>query len=155
MQVLAILGNKFVLYALIALMGIGMFQIHRCSTNDADARVATYKRQLAGQLSEKEKELQAIQKELGVAQSELVTQSELTDRLKKDREELDKNFDKFVTKHNLMIKSRDRTIASLKQQVLGGTTTVVVSPNEEGCEGIEKKRNPDISLCHGFRQKRA
>lgn len=140
MQVLlAILGNKFFLYAMIALMGVGIFQVNSCNKKKADEKLATYERQLSGQLSEKERELQAMKEELGVSKSELVTQEELAERLKRDKEELDADFDEFVNRHRLMIRSRDKTIASLKQQIQGGTTTVVVSDDDEGCKGIEDR----------------
>lgn len=140
MQALLVaLGNKYFLYAIIALMGVGAFQINSCNKKKSEEKLATYQRQLAGQLSEKEKELQEMKAELGVAESELMTQEELAKRLKRDKEELDADFDEFVKRHKLMIKSRDKTIASLKQKVKGGTTTVVVSNDAEGCQGIEDR----------------
>lgn len=136
--IISLLTNKVVLGIIIAFMGMGMFGVHSCHKSENEA-LATYNRQLSGQLTEQERELQAMKADLGVAKSELVTQKELAERLKKDKEEVDEEFDEFVEKHKLMIKSRDKTIASLKQEVKGGQTTVVVSNDEEGCTGIEDR----------------
>jgi hypothetical protein len=136
---LAALGNKFFLYAIIAVGILGFLQYNSCNNSKHNERLETYQRQVQGQLSEKERELQKMKTELGISKSELVTQQELAERLKKDKEEIDKEFEKFKEKHNLIIKSRDRTIASLKQKLEGGTTEVVVSEDKEGCKGLEDR----------------
>ena len=94
---------------------------------------AEYNKQLNGQLSTKEVELQKFRADLGLSQAQLLTQKELTERVQKDRDELDKNFQKFVKEHNLKISSRDKTIAELQQVIQGGTTTVVVA--NDNCVG--------------------
>jgi len=136
---LAALGNKFFLYAVIAVGILGFLQYTSCNNKKHNSRLETYKRQVEGQLSEQERELQKMRTDLGVSRSELITQQELVERLKKDKEEVDKDFEEFKEKHNLIIKSRDRTIASLKQRLEGGTTDVVVSEDEEGCKGLEDR----------------
>lgn len=133
---LAALGNKFFLYAIIAVGILGFLQYNSCNNSKHNQKLETYQRQVQGQLSVKEIELQEMKTELGVSKSELVTQQELAERLKKDNEEVDSKFEKFKKKHNLVIKSRDRTIASLKQKLEGGTTEVVVSEN---CDGLKDR----------------
>ena len=130
---LAAFGNKYFLYALMAIGGLSFFQIRSCDKNRHEQAMQTYERQLQGQLSEKERELQKAHHELGLMKSQLMSQKDLADQLAKDKEELDKDFEKFKKEHKLKIKSRDRTIAKLKQQI-GGETIVVVGP---GCEDIE------------------
>jgi hypothetical protein len=130
---LKILQNKYALYAIIVIGALSVFKMRSCQ-NAENERLQTYNRQLQGQLSDAERELQAAHHELGVAKSNLITQEELS---KKEREEKDKKFADFVKKHNLKVKSLDRTIAKLKQKTDGGTTTTTVSDSER-CNGIEK-----------------
>lgn len=96
----------------------------------------TYQRQLEGDLTAKEKQLQELNSKLGVSASDLMTQKELNSKLADDNEELNDNFEEFKKEHKLQILSRDKTIAALKQKVSGGHTEVVVSSS---CE--------DISSC--------
>ena len=76
-----------------------------------------YKRQMSGQLDASERLLQSANASLGLSQSKLVKAEELLDTETAE-------FDKFRKEHRLIIKSRDRTIASLKQEA-EGTATVI------------------------------
>jgi len=130
------LDVKWLIIPVLIVVGLLAFSGYQHKNN---SELETYNRQLRNDLTSIEKELQSSNHELGVARSQLVTQAELADRLKNDNEEVDKEFEEFKKKHNLMIKSRDRAIASLKQKVEGGTTTVVVSDDEKGCNDIEDR----------------
>lgn len=125
----------WIMLILVAVFGIYSFV--KKNPNDA---LETYNRQLQGQLTDKEKELQSLNRDLGVARSDLMTQEELAKKLKKENEEYDAKFAEFVKKHNLEIASRDKTIAELKQEVKGGETEVVVSPSdgEFNCTDLTK-----------------
>ena len=101
-EFISLLGNKFFLYSLVAVILAGSFFISERNKNKFDKQMYDYKRQVQGQLSDKERELQQINKELGIARSKLVTQNELIGDLEKDKEELNKKFDDFVKKHNLL-----------------------------------------------------
>jgi Skp family chaperone for outer membrane proteins len=136
---LSAFGNKFFLYAVIAVGILGFLQYNSCNNKKHNSRLETYKRQVQGKLTEKERELQKMRAELGISKSELVTQQELAKRLRKDKEEVDGEFEAFKKKHNLIIKSRDRTIASLRQKLKGGTTEVIVSGDTDGCKGLEDR----------------
>jgi len=136
-ELLAALGNKYFLWVLIGLIVTGGLFMRSCQVKENE-RLQTYNRQLQGQLSDKERELQAMHAQLGVAQSELVTQQELAERLEKDKEEVDKEFDKFRKEHDLQIRSRDKTIARLRQSLSGGTSEAVV---------IECKDLDDLGNC--------
>lgn len=137
-----LLGNKYLLLGVIAVVVAGGLKMRSCQLNAHNESMQTYQRQVSGQLNEKEMELQRLKAELGVAKSELITQDELADRLKNDKEEVDKKFDKFVEKHNLDIKSRDRTIARLQGIINGGNSgTEVIPTNPEDsdiCFQIDK-----------------
>jgi len=79
--------------------------------------------------------LQSANHELGVLHSQLRSQDELMKQIKKDKEEVDKNFEKFKKKHNLIIKSKDLTIAKLEQQIDGGNSGVDLDPS---CDDFRK-----------------
>lgn len=128
--ILTALGNKYFLYALIAVGVLGFFQMRSCDKTKHQQKLETYKRQLSGQLTDKERELQEANHEVGMLQSKLVKQSELA---KLENEEKDKKFDALKKEYNLRIKSRDRTIAKLKQKI-GGETEVVIG---EECTNLE------------------
>lgn len=128
------LGNRYLILAIaiISVLTMGGLQFRSCQTNDD---LNTYNRQLQGQLSDKEKELQSLNKNLGLARSELMTQKELAQKLAKDKEEVDANFNVFKKKHKLEIESRDRTIAELKQKIQGGNSTATVIE----CKSLDDK----------------
>ena len=79
--------------------------------------------------------MQSANHELGVLHSQLRSQDELMKQIKKDKEEVDKNFEKFKKKHNLIIKSKDLTIAKLEQQIDGGNSGVDLDPS---CDDFRK-----------------
>lgn len=135
---LSLLSNKIFLWILIIVGIIGVFGMRSWQQSKYNYELATYKRQLSGQLTAKERELQSMNSDLGVAKSELVTQDELIKRLKADKQETDKKFDLFKKKYNLEIKSRDITIASLKQQLHGGNSSTNVT-GDAVCESVASK----------------
>lgn len=108
--------------------------------------IENYNRQLQGQLSDKEREMQQLNKDIGVAHSELMSQKELAAKLKKENEEYDKKFIAFIKKHDLEISSRDKTIAELKQLMAGGETEVIVG---EGCTDLNNS-NGKCTLTYSW-----
>jgi len=118
--------NKYVIFGLIAVFLFVIFKTRSCQQEEND-KLQEYNRQLSGQLSDKERELQEANESLDVLKSEFVSQSELNKRLKAEKEGLSSEFNAFVKKHNLEIKSRDKTILSLKQQITDGTSTVEIT----------------------------
>lgn len=137
--IFTILGNKLFLYAAIVIGILGFLQYNNYNNKKHNDALETYKRQVSGQLSEKERKMQEMKTELGVSRSKLITQQDLTKLLKKENEEIDNQFEEFKRKHDLVIKSRDKTIASLKQKINGGTTNVIVSGGQDECSGIEDR----------------
>jgi len=124
-----ILGNKYFLMSIlvIVLVAVGL-KMRGCQIQSHNNAMEIYKRQLSGQLTEKETELQNLNTELGVSRSKLLAQSELSKRLKQDQEEIDAEFDEFTKNYRLDIKSRDRTIARLQGIINGGKSDVGVDP---------------------------
>jgi len=126
---------KWIIIPAAIIVGLLIFGIGQHGNNK---QLETYNRQLSGNLSDAERELQSAHYELGVAKSKLVTQKELGEILKNDNEEKDKEFEKFKKDNNLVIKSRDKSIAQLKQQIKNGITTIEVGSscnidNLQGC----------------------
>jgi len=121
------LDIKWVIIPIIIIVSLIAFSKYQ---NNSNTKLETYNRQLSGQLSESEKKFQKSNHEVGMLQSKLVTQGDL-DKLK--NEEKDAKFDALKKEHNLRIKSRDRTIAKLKQTI-GGETEIVISG---GCANLE------------------
>lgn len=114
----------WVLVAALVAFGIGSLKGYL----DRGDQISDYERQVSGLLTEKEQALQQFNKELGLAQSKLVRQQELIEILKQDNEVVSQKFKNFVAEYDLKIRSRDRTIASLKQQLNGtGETEIIVS----------------------------
>lgn len=66
-----------------------------------------------------------LNKELGISNSKLVTQTELAEKYKKQLTDKDTEFEKTRDKYKLDIKSRDDLIAKLRGQSEGGTTVVI------------------------------
>lgn len=132
------LGNKYFLWIIITIGLLSAFQLRSCQIKKGEESLETYKRQVRGQLSEKERVLQSANKELGVLRADLVTQKELAEELKKSNLEKDRTFDVFKKKHSLQIKSKDKAIARLKQKIGGGNTTVVITPYRDNCKDVDK-----------------
>ncbi|KFA87950.1 hypothetical protein [Archangium violaceum] len=94
---------------------------------------ATYARQLNGQLTPEEKQLEAQNTLLGTAQSQLESQKALEAQYKAQLSEKDAAFEKFRQEHALRIQSLTDDVESLQQQVRQGRgraaeTTVVPTP---------------------------
>lgn len=125
---------KIIPWVVMIVAGVLLWQFLYNPMSDESSRLQTYNRQLNKQLTDKEKELQEAHSDLGVAESELVSQKELADRLAKEKEEVDKNFQAFRKKYDLIIKSKDKTIAALKQKLQGGDSTVTVTPTDSNSD---------------------
>lgn len=83
-----------------------------------------YKRQVSGQLTDKEKELQAANQALGIAQSKMMEQKDLISAYQKDKIASDAAFEAYKKKYNIELESYQRTIAQLQQQLTNGKTVV-------------------------------
>lgn len=122
----SLFGSKYFPWCLIVLGVLGFFKFKSLQDNKYEEQ----NRLLSGKLTEKEQQLQAFNKELGLAKSELVSQKELNDILKKDKDNLSAEFEAFKKKHDLIIAAKDQTIAELQAQIIGGQSETEVS----GCD---------------------
>ncbi|KKL88581.1 hypothetical protein LCGC14_1923280, partial [marine sediment metagenome] len=84
----------------------------------------TYNRQLSGNLTSAEYELQSSNKKLGILGSQLLSEKELSNYWENSKLSKDKEFEDFVKKYNLEIKSFDSTIAKLKQTISYGESSI-------------------------------
>jgi hypothetical protein len=86
-------------------------------------------------------ELQSFNSKLGIADSTLLRHQDLIEKYEEEVEHLDEDFLELVEKHDLELKSRDRTITGLKGRETGGRTTVTTGNFEtiininEVCDG--------------------
>lgn len=125
----------WILVPIVVIIGLTVLNVGQCNSN---TDLETYNRQLGGDLTLAEHKLQSANNKLGVSNSELMTQKELAEKLQKDNEEKDEAFEKFKEENNLVIKSRDRAIAELKQKIKGGTSEVIL-PDVVECIDLKKK----------------
>lgn len=79
-----------------------------------------YTRQLEGRLTDKERQLEAQNAQLGTAQSKLMSQDELEKRYQAQLSEKDKAFEAFRREHDLKIKSMTDDLESLQERVSNG-----------------------------------
>jgi len=120
MKIVSLLGNKYFLWAIVILGIFGIFGWNAYTKSKYEQDLATYKRQLAGQLSEKERELQTANNQLGTANSKLISQIEMNKQLSKENAEMKK----FIKENELVLSSKDQLIAQLKQKIVNGNTNV-------------------------------
>lgn len=116
------LDVKWLIIPVIIIAGFVAFTTYQHKNNE---KLETYNRQLSGDLTSMEQELQDAHHELGVMESQLLSEKELAKRWKNSKEATDKKFRKFIKRHNLKIKSMDNAIARLKQKIKGGQSEAV------------------------------
>jgi hypothetical protein len=92
---------------------------------ELDKAMELYKRQMSGQLTDKEKALESANYQLGIAESKFMKQSDLLKAAQADKIQTTAEFEKFKKQYRLELESYQKTIAQLQQQIHGGTTTVV------------------------------
>jgi hypothetical protein len=136
-----ILNSKIFLLAVILVVALVAVNAY-WSKFKTDDQLETYRRQLSGQLTQKEQELQQANSDLNILNSKLVSQQELADELGRENTKLDQEFEDFKRKHNLIIKSKDRTIARLQGQISGGNSDAGTTPNngtaQEVCDSARE-----------------
>ncbi len=115
---------KYVIFAAAIITLTVLFINKSKQVNELNAAMDLYKRQMSGQLTEKEQQFQAANQSLGIAQSKLLKQSDLADQYKKDGIAASAEFEAYKKKYNVELQSYQRTIAQLQQQLKNGTTVV-------------------------------
>lgn len=99
----------------------GAYAYHRYRDAEWERRLSEYQRQLQGKLTESEKQMQALNTQLGTARSQLVTQETLDEKYRALLTSRDADFEKFRREHALALKSLSDSILALKEDAQGGT----------------------------------
>jgi len=76
-------------------------------------------------------EIQEFDKKLGISKSNLRTEKDLNAKYSSELSSFDKEFKDMQKKHNLEIKSRDKTIVRLKGNAKGGNSKVTAIEKED------------------------
>ncbi|KFA91459.1 hypothetical protein [Archangium violaceum] len=112
----------FLLVALGSAAG-GAYTYHRYREADWERRENEYQRQLQGKLTESEKQMQALNTELGTARAHLVTQATLDEKYQTLLTAKDADFEKFRREHALALESLSDATFQLQQREHGGKET--------------------------------
>ncbi|MCP3140070.1 hypothetical protein [Pyxidicoccus xibeiensis] len=117
---LKLTGVSGVLLLVLGSAAGGAYLFHRYSNADWERREAEYQRQLQGHLTAREKEIEALNTQLGTARSQLVTQDDLDKKYAALLTSRDADFEKFRREHDLALKSISNSLFSLKQRAEDG-----------------------------------
>lgn len=123
--------KKIFPYTQYILMGIAVCLLgalyfnKRTEATAANKALAEYKRQVAGQLTTKEQDLEKENDVLGVAQSKLLEQSDLLKSYQEENIKTSQAFEDYKKKYDLQLTEYNRTIAQLQEQIKGITQTQV------------------------------
>lgn len=123
----------------------GAYLYHRYRDASWERRYADYQRQLHGQLTESEKQIQALNTQLGLAHSQLVDPKELEKQYKAHLTAMDASFEQFRREHALNLKSLSDSLLELRQQSLGGTEKAQELPAPPPGEGVSPAAHPATS----------
>ena len=110
-----------VLFLALGLTASGAYLYHRYQSAEWARRYAEYQRQLQGQLTLREKEIEAINTQLGLARSQLATQGALEQKYQTLLTQRDDAFKQFRRAHALRMESISDSILQLRQQIRQGT----------------------------------
>jgi hypothetical protein len=125
----------------------GAYAYHRYRDAAWERRQAEYQRQLQGHLTEREKQIEALNTELGVARSQLVTQGALEQQYQARLSSNDEAFEKFRQEHALAVTSLSQSTLELREQLQGGTETAreVAPPPSQPTEPSQAPARPVIA----------
>lgn len=99
----------------------GAYLYHRYRDGNWEQRETEYQRQLQGALTAREKEIAALNTQLGTARSQLVSQDALDKKYTALLTSKDADFEKFRREHALAVKSLSSSDFELKQRGDNGT----------------------------------
>ncbi len=91
---------------------------------ELDKAMELYKRQVAGQLTDKERQFQEANVALGIAKSKLMEQADLAKAFEQEKIQVSAEFAKFKKEYKVELESYQRTIAKLEQEIKNGHTVV-------------------------------
>jgi hypothetical protein len=130
--------------------GGGAYLYHRYRDAEWEQRYAEYQRQLQSKLTESEQQLEALNTQLGVARSQLVTQADLEQKYQTLLTSRDSDFEKFRREHSLALQSISDSLLELRQQGRRGTEKAqeVTPPPRPPAQGDPPAARPAISYAY-------
>ncbi|MBZ4415749.1 hypothetical protein [Myxococcus sp. RHSTA-1-4] len=119
---------RLIAVALVSLAaGVALGQAFLRSAGAHEEQV--YQRQLSGELSAKEKEIEAPDPELDLARARLETRAQLEQQYRAQLTKKDEDFEAFRKSHGLRVQSLSNALFELQQQARNGTAKAqVVEP---------------------------
>lgn len=156
---MSLLKSGEVLGVLVLVLGSaagGAYLYHRYRDADWERREAEYQRQLKGQLTAHEKEIEALNTQLGTARSQLVTQDDLDKKYTALLTARDADFEKFRREHALALKSISASLFELKQRGEDGVeeARVVNPPSSVPGDSTTPAEKPIITYAFADKQGR-
>lgn len=137
---------KYVVFGAAIVILLFMWKAKSDQLSKLDAAMQLYKRQMSGQLTEKEQQFQQANLDLGVAQSKLLKQDDLVKSFEAEKIKTTAEFEAFKKKYQVELESYQKTIAKLEQQLHGGVTTVINGgePRQPGDPAPDKQFDKPI-----------
>jgi hypothetical protein len=131
----------------------GAYLYHHYRDADWEHREAEYQRQLAGHLTENEKQIEAFNAQLGMMRSQLVTPADLDKKYTALLTARDADFEKFRRDHALIVKSLSDSIFELKQRAPDGMEEAHEEPSP--ASGLGDTATPSVKpvISYAFADK--
>lgn len=137
---------KYVVFGIVVVLLLFLWRSKSGALTKLQQEMELYKRQQSGQLSQKERDLQAANDALGVAQSNFLTQKNLAEAYKAENIKANADFEKYKQQYRIELAAYQRTIAQLQEQLSSRDSTVVTVNNPR--EATDPK--PDAQFDHAI-----
>lgn len=135
---------KYIVFGITIICLFSMWKAKSNQLSKLDQALQLYKRQMAGLLTDKEKQLEAANQKLGLSQSKLMEQKELIKNYEQENIKVDADFEKFKREYKVELESYQRSVAQLQERLQNKNSTVVTVGNPR--EVTEPK--PDEQFNH-------
>lgn len=117
---------KYILFVITTIILIFLLLSKTTSLTKSQKELDLYKRQISGQLTTAEQNLESANTNLNISQSKLLSEADLLKAAQSDGITSAKALDDFKSQYQLQLQSYQKTIAQLKESNHGGTTSVSV-----------------------------
>lgn len=122
----------FILVLFVLFLGVAL--------NEQQRKIEALTMQLEVSNKNHQLDIQTLNEDLGLADSELTSQKTLTEQYKKQLSDKDSEFEKERIKYKLEIRSRDQTIATLRGKTNGGSS----GTGTVACPGLPPEKQPVV-----------
>ena len=134
-----LLTNKYVLIILFLIASNVGFYLYGRHVEAQNAQ------ETSSSLNDKDKQLESLNTQLGVSQSQLVSQSNLNKQLSEENDSLKNQMNEFIKKNNLKVISIDDSIVSVKQDTTGEKNVEIVKATIQNCNAPSNPNQEKIS----------